>query len=334
MRKDQDATKAGCQYTVTACTDVNGKGTLYAGTGTPVEVPGQKDIQAVTAQPSDNCPPGLPYLIKFTNADIPESIETATNTLQTATSLQVKVTDVSTAVGTSPTVQLWADCTEPTITEWSPNPLCGQLFQSATDVTKNLQLASTNSPVQLVITSNGAPQNYPETSWSGGFSSFGNVTFKVGVNQVAASTTEPAGNTGALKSPCTVTVGNPPIVNWTAPTQATQLNAATDGAPGTAGWQGTLTVQTDVGGSGGTVTFKVTCGGTTTTVGTANIDGAGVATLANATLPECASATLTAETSSIPGKGIGTASLSNKPIDTIVPGSRRRSRIGEPPASP
>ncbi|MCC6652917.1 MAG: FG-GAP repeat protein [Candidatus Eisenbacteria bacterium] len=320
-RKDQDATKTGCQFTVSACTDVNGKGTLYAGVGTPVEVAGQKDIQAQAASAGDNCPASYPFVIKFVNADLPESAETAANALQTPTSLYVKVTDTSTAVGTSPTVQVWADCTAPTITEWTPNPLCGKLYQSASDVTQNLILGSTNSPVAVTITSSGTPQSYTEQSWALGFSSFGNVTFKQGTNDVVATTTEPVGNTGALKSPCSVTVGNPPIVTWTSPTLATALNAATDGNSGTAGWQGTLSVQTNVGGSGGTVTFKVNCGGTVTTLGTSNIDGAGVATLANATLPECASATITAETSNIAGKGVGTASLANKPVDTVVPGA-------------
>lgn len=320
-RKDQDSAKAGCQFTVSACTDVNGKGTLFTGVGTPTEVVGQKDIQAQTATAADNCPAGYPFVIKFVNADIPESAETSANALQTPTSMYVTVTDTSTALGTSPTVQVWADCTAPTISEWAPNPLCGKLYQSASDVTQNLSLASTNSPVSLTITSSGAPQVYPEQSWSLGFSAFGNVTFKQGANTVVATTTEPAGNTGALKTPCTVTVGDPPVVTWTSPTQASAFNASTDGNSGTAGWQGSLSVQTNVGGSGGTITFKVDCGGTVTTLGTVSIDGGGAATLASATLPECASATITAETSNIPGKGVGTASLANKPIDTVAPGA-------------
>ncbi|MBK8998104.1 MAG: FG-GAP repeat protein [Myxococcales bacterium] len=144
----------------------------------------------------------------------------------------------------------------------------------------------------------------------------GTVTFPVGISQ-AATVTDAAGNTGALKSPCPVTVGDPPIVTWVAPSSSTQLNAATDGGAA-AGWQGTLTVQTDVGGSGGTVTFEIDCGGTITTLGNANIDGAGVATLANATIPECASAKITAKTSNITGKGVGSATLT-KVVDTIVP---------------
>lgn len=320
-RKDQNAGKAGAQYTVVACTDTNGKGTLLAGLagGTATPVAGQVDIAAQPAQASDNCPAGYPHVLKFTDADLPESTETATNALAAATELRVEVKATSTAKGTSPAVQVWVDSVAPTIAEFFPNPTCGKLYQSATDVLQNFSLTSSNSPVSLTITSGGTPQNYSEVSYVGQISAFGSVLFKTGTNDITATTTEPSGNAGALKSPCAVTVGNPPVVTWTAPTQSTMLNATTDGTPGTAGWQGALTVQTDVGGSGGTVTFKFSCGAATTTIGTANINGAGVATLVAATLPECAGATITAETSNITGKGVGTASLSNKPVDTVVP---------------
>lgn len=317
-RKDEDAVKAGAQYTVAACSDVNGVATLYSQLVGATAKKVQENVVGAAAQPADNCPAGYPFVYKFPKADLETSAVNAANQLTTATELRVDVTDTSTAIGASPTVQVWVDPDVPTITEWIPNPLCGRLFQSASDVTQAVQLAATNSPVALTVTSSGTPVNYPELSYSLGFSNFGNVTFKQGANAIAATTTEPSGNAGALKSPCTVTVGNPPVVTWVAPTQASALNAATDGGAA-AGWQGTLTVQTDVGGSGATVTFKVDCGGTVTTVGTANVDGSGVATLANATLPECVSATITAETSAVAGKGVGTASLTGKPIDTVVP---------------
>ena len=152
-----------------------------------------------------------------------------------------------------------------------------------------------------------------------GFSAFGNVMFKVGANDVVATTTEPSGNTSALKTPCSATVGNPPTVTWTAPTQSTQLSLATDGNLSTSGWQGALTVQTDVGGSGATVTFTVTCGGTETTLGAPVVNASGIATLANVTIPDCPSATLKATTSAVAGKGVGSASLTNKVVDTSAP---------------
>jgi len=322
-RKDQDATKAGAQYTVVACSNVAGKATLRAGIagGTLAAVAGQIDIATVPAQASDNCPSGLGQVVKFTNADLPDSSMTADgkNQLVQASQIEVDVVDVSVAKGTSPAVKTWIDSTAPTINPWIPSDLCGKLFQSATDVSQNFVLASTNSPVSVTITSTGTPTTYTETGWASGFASFGSVLFKVGINDVVATTTEPSGNKGALKAPCTATVGNPPVVTWTAPTQGSSLNAGTDSDGSTAGWQGSLSVQTDVGGTGATVTFTVTCGATETTLGTVAVNAGGVAALAGVTLPECASATLKATTSSVTGKGVGTASLSNKVIDTVVP---------------
>lgn len=322
-RKDQDAAKLGAQYSVTACTSVAGTATLRAGLagGTLSPVVGQSNIATSPAQASDNCPTGFGHVVKFTNADLPDSAVTTDGkaNLVAATKLEVEVTESSTAKGKSPAVDVWVDSTAPTIYAWVPADLCGKLYQSATDVTQNLSLGSTNSPVAVTITSGGTPANFPETGWASGFSSFGNVTFKQGTNDVVATASEPSGNTGALKSPCVVTVGNPPLVTWTAPTQATTLGASTDGDSATPGWQGTLTVQTDVGGSGATVTFTVTCGATETTLGTANVNSSGVATLANATLPECSSATIKATTSAVTGKGVGSASLTNKVVDTVAP---------------
>ncbi|MCK6533011.1 MAG: FG-GAP-like repeat-containing protein [Polyangiaceae bacterium] len=321
VRKDQDGTKAGAQYSVTACSNVAGTGTLRAGISGSTLTVVASNVATAPAQASDNCPAGYGHVVKFTNADLPDSTVTTDgkNALVAGTELEVEVTDVSTAKGKSPAVKVWVDSTAPNIYAWVPADLCGKLFQSPTDVTQNVVFGSTNSPVALTVTSNGTPANYTETSWANGFSTFNNVTFKVGSNDIAATTTEPSGNTAALKTPCAAMVGNPPVVTWTAPTQSSALNASTDGDGGTAGWQGAVSVQTDIGGSGATVTFTVTCGATETTLGTANVNASGVASLANVTLPECGSATLKATTSSVAGKGVGTSSLANKVVDTVAP---------------
>jgi len=320
-RKDQVAGTPGAQYTVIACTDIpSGKGTLKVGLGTGATV----DKATATATPAatgDNCPTGLGHVIKFTNATLDESQEDPnTNALTTATRLVVQVEDVSTAKGVSPAVDVWVDSTVPAVTQWAPNDLCGKLYQSATPVVVPLFFLAENVPVNVTVTNGSGTQQKVGNAAKPGVVNVGDFTFALGANQVAATTTEPAGNSGALQSPCTVTVGNPPVVTWTAPTTSTQLNAATDGAPGTSGWQGTLTVQTDVGGTGATVTFEVDCGGTVTPLGTVNVDAGGVASLPAATLPECSSAKITAKTSSVTGKGVGTATLT-KPVDTVVPGA-------------
>lgn len=317
-RKDQDPTKPKAQYTVVACTDVaGGAGKLKVGLAGGALAEAASAV-AVPAQSSDNCPTGFGNVLKFTNATLEESAMDINNALLTATRLVVEVQDVSTATGTSPAVDVWVDSEAPAITEWFPVGLCGKLYQSAVPVQETLGFFATNVPIQGTVTNGSGTQTFSGTaSAPGGVTISPQVTFALGTNSVAVTTTEPSGNTGALKSPCTVTVGNPPIVTWTSPTTGTLLNASTDGGAA-AGWQGTLTVQTDVGGSGGTVTFKVDCGGTVTTLGTANIDGAGVATLSNQTIPDCASAKIIAETSNITGKGVGTSTLT-KVVDTVVP---------------
>lgn len=320
-RKDQDANTPGAQYTVIACTDIpSGKGTLKVGlgSGTPAT---KATATAVPATAADNCPTALGHVLKFTNATLDESqVDANTNALTTATRLVVEVEDVSTAKGVSPAVDVWVDSTAPNISQWAPNDLCGKFYQSATSVVVPLFLLAENVPINVTVTNSAGTQQKVGSAPKPGVVNVGNFTFEQGANQVAATTTEPSGNAGALQSPCTVTVGNPPVVTWTAPNAATQLNAATDGAAGTAGWQGSLSVQTDVGGTGATVTFEVDCGGTITALGTVNVDAAGVATLANATLPECASAKISAKTSNVSGKGVGSATLT-KPVDTIVPGA-------------
>ena len=318
-RKDQDATKAKAQYTVVACTDVvGGTGKLKVGLagGTLAEV---ATAVAAPAQAADNCPTGLGNVLKFTNATLDESAMNVNNALTTATRLVVDIQDVSTAKGSSPAVDVWVDSEAPSITEWLPNGgLCGKTYQSGTPVQDTIGFITTNVPIQGAITNSAGTQSFTGTAGVPGFVTISpKVTFALGANAIAVTTTEPSGNVGALKSPCPVTVGNPPVVTWTSPSTSTQLNAATDGGAA-AGWQGTLTVQTDAGGSGGTVTFKIDCGGTVTTLGTANIDGAGVATLANQTIADCVSAKITAETSNITGKGVGTAVLT-KVVDTVVP---------------
>lgn len=317
-RKDQDANKAGAQYTVVACTDVTGGSTaLKVGLvgGTPVSIKGPAPTPA---QAGDNCPSGLGNVVKFTNADLDESAEDALGALAKATELTVEVTDVSTAVGKSPAVQVWVDSNAPTITENSPNPLCGKLYQSTGSVQQSIQFVAQAVPLDVKVTNSNGTQSFtPGTAV--GVVSFGPVTFAQGQNTVTATTVDPAGNPGALKSPCVVTVGNPPIVTWVSPAPSASLNATSDGAPGTVGWQGTVTVQTDLGGTGATVDFSYECGATQKSLGTGvAINASGVATLAGVTLDDCPSAKIIATTSNVAGKGVGTASLT-KLIDTLVP---------------
>jgi hypothetical protein len=312
-RKDEDALKPGAQFTVVACTDVpNGPMTLLGAVkGQPAQTLGTTTATAAVA--SDNCPTGKSYVGKFAAATLPESEQGNFGDLMNPTQLTVTVSDQGT-VGTSPAVDVWVDSVSPSINQYIPNPLCGLLIQSTVAVTRPVTLLTNSIPVLVTVTNNGTPNNYSAAMAGLGQASLGQVAFGLGANTFVATTVDPAGNPGALLSPCTVTVGNPPIVTWASPS-VSKLNISNDADGATAGWQGTLSVQTDVGGSGATVQFSTAAGNLGAPVA---IDAAGKATTPILTLADAASLTLDATTSDVPGRGVGSAKLTVV-VDTQAP---------------
>ncbi len=315
-RKDEDGSKPGAQFTVVACTDVpNGPMTLMGG------IKGQSaqaiaTTTSVAAVATDNCPVGKAYVGKFVAATLPESEEAAFGALTNPTELTVTVSDQGT-VGTSPAVDVWVDSVSPSINQYIPNPLCGSLIQSIAAVTRPVTLLTSSVPVLVTVTNNGSPVNYSAATADIGQAYLGQIAFGLGANTFIATTVDPAGNPGALVSPCTVTVGNPPNVTWSTPA-VSKLNISNDADPTTTGWQGTLSVQTDVGGSpGATVQFSTATGNLGTPVA---IDSSGKATSPQLTLTDAASLTLTATTSDVPGRGVGTGKLTVV-VDTVAPSS-------------
>ena len=176
-----------------------------------------------------------------------------------------------------------------------------------------------------MVNSPGGSANYPTASRMSVFNTFSAVTFFQGVNQVTATGSDAAGNLGVLQSPCTVTVGTPPVVTFNSPSPANTLCASSssmgtcvaDADPTTAGWQGNIGVSVTVAGSPastGMVTF--TSGGTT--LGTANIDSGGHAQITNVTIPDGKAVSVTATTTDIGGNGTGIAA-ETLIVDTLVP---------------
>ncbi len=271
--KDQDAVKAGAQWTVVACADKAGTATLYGGPmGTTFNAIAGP-VTTVAAVSADGCPNGYPNVAKFVGATLPESLENADETLANPTELRVDVTTPTSATGSSPVVDLWIDSVAPSIQPYLPNPLCGLIHQSATDWTTTVQLLSTTAAVTLIVNSNsGGSVSYPTANRMSTFNTFPNVLFVQGLNQVTATGTDAAGNLGVLTSPCNVTVGTPPIVTFSTPLSTNTLCAAVsnfgtcvaDSDASTPGWQGNIAVNVAVAGvpaSTGTVTF--TAGGST-----------------------------------------------------------------------
>jgi len=325
-RKDEDATKAGAQFTVVACTDVpNGPMTLL-GAAKGQAPQSLATTTSVAAVATDNCPVGKSYVGKFAGATLPESDESTLGVLQNPTELTVTVSDQGT-VGTSPAVDVWVDSVTPSINQFVPNPLCGSLIRSTTAVTRSVTLLTGAVPVLVTVTNNGTPTNYTAAVADLGQAPLGSVGFGLGVNSIVATTVDPAGNPGALASPCNVTVGNPPSVTWLSPS-VSKLNISNDTDAVTAGWQGTLSVQTDVGGSGATIQFSTAAGNLGTPVA---IDGTGKATSPVVSLADVASVTLTATTSDVAGRGIGTANLAVV-VDTVAPGAISDLSAAVPPA--
>src|SRR6185369_10036412 len=148
-----------------------------------------------------------------------------------------------------------------------------------------------------------------------GQASLGAVSFGQGANEFVATTVDPAGNPGALVSPCIVTVGNAPKVSWLSP--LAKLNISNDTDSGTAGWQGSLSVQTDLANTGATIQFSTAAGNLGTPLA---IDGTGKATSPVLTIADGASVTLTATTSDVPGRGVGVANQAVV-VDTLPPNS-------------
>jgi len=311
-RKDADAAKAGAQFTVVACTDVaNASMTLMGAVkGQAAQVLATTTSAAAVA--SDNCPAGKSYVGKFVAATLPESEEATLGALVNPTELTVTVTDQGTT-GTSPAVDVWVDSVSPSINQLIPNPLCGSLIRSTVAVSKPVTLLTSAVPVLASVTNGGTTTPYTAATADIGQAVLGQVAFGLGENTFIATTVDPAGNPGALLSPCTVTVGNPPIVAWSSPVG--NLNIANDGDGATAGWQGTLSVQTDLGGTAATVQFSTAAGALGTPV---SIDGTGKATSPVLTIADAASVTLTATTSDVPGRGVGTAKQTVV-VDTLAP---------------
>ena len=325
--KDQDAVTPGAQRTVVACADKAGMATLFGGAmgGTLTTLAGP--VATAAAVPADNCPNGYSQAAHFPSANLPDSQEDTDGSLLVATELRVDVVTATSATGSSPLVDLWVDSSAPNIQQSIPNPLCGLVHQSTTDWTTAIRLLATTPTVTLTVTSAGGSVDYPPTTWLNGFANFNAVTLPLGVDQVTATGTDVAGNAGSLMSPCSVTVGTPPIVTFVTPMSTNTLCAAgsttgtcvPDADGTTADWQGNLDVTVSVTGVAnptGTVDFTVG----TTDLGTANIDGTGHARLNNVTIPDGKAVVLTAATIDIGGHGIGT-STETLIVDTVKPDS-------------
>ena len=316
---DLDAGTAGAQATITACTDRAGMAQLMVGQAggalAPLGAP-------VAATATSGCPAGLGFVATFTNVTLPESAESATGALSTATRLRVDLTDVATATGQSNLVDIWVDSVAPVISLLSPGGLCGSFQQNNATFTSDVAITSDTSNVVLTVTNGASTDTHMNPNVAGGVATFTAVAFDQGQNNLAATATDLAGNATTLTpAPCTVTVGGAPVVVFTTPTMTNMLcpagsvvaNCIADNDAGTAGWQGSITVHVTASGvpvGSSTVTFTIGA----TMLGTAMLDVNGNATLPITTnlVPEGPAITFTATTDNVPAHGVGVGTVTVK----------------------
>jgi hypothetical protein len=315
---DKNGAVAGAQTDVVACTSRAGTATLFAGhTGDPSLTQIAAAVTTSTATVTDGCPNGLGFVARFSSVTLPESVETATGALATATELRVDVTDTSSSTGQSAPLDLWVDSVAPTIALATPANLCGSFHQAFATYDTSLIFTTDTPNVTATITNGSATDTLTSPTFSSGTATFSTVSFAIGQNNLAAIAKDPAGNSTAMQpSTCAVTVGMAPVVLFTSPLSTNKLcpssptnpaNCIDDLDPVTNGWQGAITVQALVNGlplSTGNITFSVG----NIVLGSAPLDATGHATLSNVTLSD-GSVTITAQTDNIPGNGVGVGQL-------------------------
>jgi hypothetical protein len=325
--KDQNAGTPGAQTDVVACASRGGTAALFAGhTGDATLTQVGASVATTAATAADGCPAGLGFVARFTGVTLPESVETATGALATATQLRVDVTDVSASTGSSAPLDLWVDSTPPAISLTSPANLCGSFQQAFATFNTDLTYTTDTSNVTATITNNGTTATLSSPTFAAGMATFSGVMFNVGLNSLSALAKDAAGNVTATPLPCDITVGMAPVVIFTSPTASnvlcpttgSQANCINDTDAATPGWQGPLTVQALVGGvplTTGNITFSV--GGTT--LGSAPLDNTGHATLPSVTFLD-GDVTITATTDNVAGHGVGTGTVTVT-VDLGPPGA-------------
>ncbi|HVT09699.1 MAG TPA: fibronectin type III domain-containing protein, partial [Polyangia bacterium] len=324
--KDLDAATPGAQVNVVACTDTVGTAILKVGQQGGALTQLGASVPTAAAATGDNCPAGLPNVVKFAGVTLPESTENADGSLATATELTVTVTSNANvnAVSTSLPDDVWVDTTPPAVSQVGTE--CGQFVQSSSTVHQDLSFNADDRLAVLEVTNGSVTTTYDTPAFMTGVATFPGVALTQGLNNIVVTVSDPAGNASLLSpNPCAITIGAAPVVTFTTPTSgailcpsgATATGCIADNDAGTPGWQGSLAVTVTAGGvaAAGTDAVTFTIGGTT--LGSANLDGAGHAQLNAVTIPEGVQ-TIVATTANLAGAGVGTGSVTVT-VDTTPP---------------
>ncbi len=317
--RDADAMAAGLQYTVVACTDRMGMAELSVN-GSMIPVASVAVVPATAGSPCATAAFG--YVARFPNVTVPPSSPArhlAGDPFPAGPTILARLRDRAGDVGDSGSIPLYVDINPPALT--MSYPTCGSLLRPSagmTDITVPLELATQTIPASLTRQRTGdAPITTPCSTFRvSGVASCGMATLTPGTWTFTATATDPAGNVGAIApSPCTVTVGNPPTLEFVAPTVGAILTLADDPVPGTPGIQNYTVVLRTNAGLGSTLTLTI--GAMAPLSATVSMVGAERrATFGPLTLPE--GATLLAGSVTDIALGTGTAN-STITVDTSLP---------------
>jgi hypothetical protein len=314
--RDQSGATPGAQTDVVACATRAGTATLFSGhQGDATLVQVGSPVGTRAAVPADGCPAGFGFAVTFSGATLPESTEKPDTSLLAATELRVDLTDLSGATNGSAPLDLWVDTGVPTLTQVSPLNLCGSFHQTPTTFVAAVTVSSTGGIGSVTKTDDVGMVGFTSMNFPPSVT-FPALVFNQGQSVISGMIADRAGNSSVFQpNPCIVTVGAPPIITFTTPTDGKRLCAATatatdcinDADAAAPGWQGSLIVGVTVSGAPvkmGNVAFSDGM----STLGVAMLDASGHAQLLNVTLLEGAVG-LTAQTEDISGHGVGSATI-------------------------
>ncbi len=296
--RDLDPMTPGAQVEVVACVDrAVGMASLYLNGDT---MPLGSAVAVAATAMGDPCASlgmGFVGIARFARVTLPQtspSPSRPTDEVPANPTIEVAVSDGG-DTGRSPSVRLFVDTNAPV-----PSVItCGQIVTPGTDGsgTTDIDVVSDAYPVTLTLTRAGSTpttQTITAPTSAGGRGRFMGVRFEPGVTNLTATAADPAGNSATSTGACTIEVGNPPTLAFTAPTAGQVFRTDTT----------TMTLRTDAP-VGTVVTLTV---GSATPVTGAVVAG-GTVTFTNVMLPQGDAVVLTAVTATVPGRGVGRATL-------------------------
>jgi hypothetical protein len=201
-----NAAASGAQTDIVACASRSGTIELFVGhkgDATLTSLAGPKSTRMAGA--ADGCPAGFPVAVTFAGVTLPESTENTDTSLLTPTELRVDLVDQSSAMNSSPVVDLWVDSIAPMLQITAPPDFCNSVHHSSDVYLSSETVVSTAPNVSLTLRNDTSTQNFDSTTFT--TLTFPFVVFTQGVSHLLGDVSDDAGNESTLTpDPCIVTV--------------------------------------------------------------------------------------------------------------------------------